>query len=263
MKRWHDCATNHISLGSLAHIALRPWLAIRLPKYFRQLVAYRTMERDRFGRVEALRFYPCLADMRHTQPVGFYFYQDCWAAKQVFRDKPAFVVDVGSTVLLAGILSQFVPCISVDLRPIVANLDGLTTLPGNVLDLPFADNEVPCLTTMCVLEHIGLGRYGDPLNPNGTSDAATEIARVIAPGGIVVYSVPVGREVLEFNGHRRFRYEQARSLFRNWHLVDACILTPAPAAVGSEEMLMSLKDPVACFCLRKPTMRKPTSVTMP
>ncbi|MGD1083159.1 MAG: DUF268 domain-containing protein [Verrucomicrobiota bacterium] len=181
---------------------------------------------------------------------GYYFYQDCWAARQVFRERPEWGVDVGSTVLLVGILSQFARWVSVDIRPIKSELKGLECVEGSVLTLPFKDNQVPCLTTMCVLEHIGLGRYGDPLNPTGTEDAAVEIARVIRPGGIVVYSVPVGsEEILEFNANRRFDYHQAAGLFKGWELVDSCVLTPTPVAYASAEMT---KDPVACFCFRKP-----------
>ncbi len=142
------------------------------------------------------------------------------------------------------------------MRPITAHLDGLTTMPGTVLKLPFNDNEVPGLTTMCVLEHIGLGRYGDPINPNGTEDAVAEIARVIAPRGIVIYSVPVGRDLLEFNANRRFRYEKAKSLFKGWEIVDTCILAPDPVAIDLEETLLQLKDPVACFCVRKPSISR-------
>ena len=60
-----------------------------------------------------------------------------------------------------------------------ARLEGLSAKSGSVLQLPFKADEVPCLTTMCVLEHIGLGRYGDPLDPLGTKKAVEEIKRVI------------------------------------------------------------------------------------
>jgi hypothetical protein len=172
----------------------------------------------------------------------------------VFRENPVYLVDVGSTVLLVGILSQFTRCVSVDIRPIQSALDGLEVRQGTITQLPFQDNEVPCLSSMCVLEHIGLGRYGDLLNPNGTQDAVREIARVIKPGGIVIYSVPVGRVVNEFNANRRFSYEQASTFFQGWLLIDACILTPSPVPYVSDQSLSSLQDPVACFCVRKPSM---------
>jgi hypothetical protein len=105
---------------------------------------------------------------------------------------------------------------------------------------------------MCVLEHVGLGRYGDSIDPEGTIKAVREIARVVAPGGTVVYSVPVGRELIEFNAHRRFSYRQAAGFFEGWELVDSCILTPRPTPYTSEDAVLRLADPVACFCYRKP-----------
>lgn len=240
----------YLSLGSVKMLITNPRLLLRLPGFVRELKTYRKQEFQRTGNLTPLRFYPCLDDRQECQSGhGHYFYQDCWAARHVFREHPEWGVDVGSTVLLVGILSQFTRWISVDIRPIKSELDGLECLTGSVLNLPFKDNEVPCLTTMCVIEHIGLGRYGDPLNPTGTQDAATEIARVIRPGGLVVYSVPVGmEETLEFNANRRFRYSQAADLFKGWELVDSCILTPTPIPSTSEDIP---NDAVGCFCFRK------------
>ncbi len=241
----------HCSLGCIKVLLLNPRLLFRLPWFFRELGTYRKMELEKTGKNVFLRYYPMLDD-RQTSQSGHsqYFYQDCWAARQVFRERPPWGVDVGSTVLLVGILSQFAKWVSVDIRPIESKLEGLDCQAGSVLSLPFKDNEVPCLTTMCVIEHIGLGRYGDPLNPTGTHDAVAEIARVIKPGGIVVYSVPVGlHETLEFNAHRRFGFAEAASFFRGWEMVDSCMLTPSPAPYRPENLL---NYPVGCFCLRKP-----------
>src|ERR1035437_9128085 len=53
-----------------------------------------------------------------------------------------------------------------------------------------------------VAEHIGLGRYGDPIDPLGTNKALLELQRVLAPGGVLLFSMPVGRERVEFNAQR-------------------------------------------------------------
>jgi SAM-dependent methyltransferase len=138
----------------------------------------------------------------------------------------------------------------------VARLENLISCAGSVVHLPFRDDSVPALTTMCVLEHVGLGRYGDPLNPRGTLDAITEIRRVIRPGGIVVYSVPVGVPMVEFNAHRRFRYSEAAEFFKGWHEVDSVLLNPSPlSGVLTDEAVSRFRDAVACFCFRKPIAR--------
>ena len=247
---------NHVSLGALQQFLLKPYLVGRIPRYLSQLRSYRKLEFAATGKNSKLRLYPCLVDDIPVQSAhSYYFYQDCWAARQIFRESPEWFVDLGSTVLLLGVLSQFAKCISVDYRPIKAQLENFHTVCGTLLNLPLRDNSVPCVTTMCVLEHIGLGRYGDPLSPLGTQKAVAEISRVIAPGGIVVYSVPAGSDLNEFNAHRRFAYAQAGAFFAGWELVDSCVLTPSPVSLESfeaNESRLQVEDPVVCFCFRKP-----------
>ena len=57
---------------------------------------------------------------------------------------------------------------------------------------------------MHTLEHIGLGRYGDPIDPWGWVKGMEELQRVLAPGGRLYFSVPIGKERVEFNAHRIF-----------------------------------------------------------
>jgi hypothetical protein len=44
--------------------------------------------------------------------------------------------------------------------------------------LPFKNNSIECISSLCVLEHIGLGRYGDKLDPFGTEKAIEEIKTI-------------------------------------------------------------------------------------
>jgi hypothetical protein len=55
-----------------------------------------------------------------------------------------------------------------------------------------------------VLEHVGLGRYGDPLDPDGSIKASHELIRVLAPRGQLLLGVPIGRERVAYNAHRIF-----------------------------------------------------------
>lgn len=68
-------------------------------------------------------------------------------------------------------------------------------------------------------EHIGLGRYGDPLDPEGTKKAARELARVLAPRGNLYFSVPVGKPRVCFNAHRIHSPEQILDYFYDLELV--------------------------------------------
>jgi hypothetical protein len=58
-----------------------------------------------------------------------------------------------------------------------------------------------------------LGRYGDPLDPNGSCKAAVELMRVLAPGGRLYLSTPIGNARVQFNGQRIFSVPDVLALF--------------------------------------------------
>jgi hypothetical protein len=74
---------------------------------------------------------------------------------------------------------------------------------------------------MCVVEHIGLGRYGDPLDPEGTEKAMAELKRIIAPGGNLYLSVPIDDvNRTYFNAHRAFTEPYLEELFHPLEIVE-------------------------------------------
>jgi SAM-dependent methyltransferase len=89
-----------------------------------------------------------------------------------------------------------------DIRPPNFKLPSFEFRQGSILELPLADGSVSSISCLHVAEHIGLGRYGDPIDPAGTSKAIKELARVLAPGGQLLFSMPVGRERVCFNNQR-------------------------------------------------------------
>lgn len=183
----------------------------------------------------AQRTVPMLNDDTGTQSGhNFYYYQDCWAARKIFELKPASVVDVGCTVLFTGIISQFTPTISVDVRPVQSQLPGLTNTKGDITSLNFPDNSQECIVSLCVIEHIGLGRYGDDINPLGAKEAAKELSRVLKPGGHLLISVMVGKPCLAFNAHRIFSVEEFLEMFPDLEVIDDVYLYPE---YGTKERL--------------------------
>jgi SAM-dependent methyltransferase len=157
---------------------------------------------------------PQLFDRTETTPTDpHYTHQDAWAAKAIYDARPAHHVDVGSRISFVVGLTPFVPVTFVDLRPLEVEIPRLDVRAGTVLDLPFPDRSVESLSCLHVAEHIGLGRYGDPLDPEGTRKAASELARVLAPGGRLYFSVPVGEPRTEFNAHRVHHPEEVPGMF--------------------------------------------------
>jgi len=133
-----------------------------------------------------------------------YLYQSAWAARGIASAAPPFHVDVGSQIDLVAPLSGFVPVEFIDLRPLRMAVDGLQCVRGSILALPHADHSLPSVSCLHVIEHIGLGRYGDEIDPDGSVKACRELQRVLGRRGSLFVSVPVGRSRVEFNAHRVF-----------------------------------------------------------
>jgi SAM-dependent methyltransferase len=167
-------------------------------------------------------FYPCLDDATATTPVDpSYYFQDAWAFEKIVQAKPTTHVDVGSHHKFVSLLSKVVNTTMVDLRPLPVTLDSLTFKAGSILTLPFADASVPSVSSLCVVEHIGLGRYGDPLDPEGTVKAVAELKRIIQPGGDLYISVPVDDvNRIYFNAHRAFCEPYLEQLFAPFEIVE-------------------------------------------
>ena len=147
--------------------------------------------------------HPCVLDQVETTPYDpHYFHQSVWATERIVELAPDEHVDVGSEVNYVGMISAIVPVAFVDIRPLPVQLPRLRSIVGDLLGLPFPDRSVESLSCLHVAEHVGLGRYGDELTPAGTRLACAELARVLAPGGNLFFSVPVGVPRVCFNAHR-------------------------------------------------------------
>jgi SAM-dependent methyltransferase len=157
---------------------------------------------------------PCLDDKTATTSFEpHYTYHPAWAVRVLASLRPSVHVDISSSLSFCTMLSGFVPVEFYDLRPAQISLAGLTCRRGDLAGLPFPDNSVESLSCMHVVEHIGLGRYGDPLNPDGDLKAMAELKRVLAPDGSLLFVTPVGKPRVRFNAHRIYSYKQVLSYF--------------------------------------------------
>jgi SAM-dependent methyltransferase len=187
------------------------------PRFFRTRREYRRMG----GSADWSELFPQLEDRLPTSPYdAHYFFQDVWAAQRIAEARPARHVDVGSRVDYVGFLTAITEVTFVDIRPLEANVEGLTSIAGSVLDMPFEDRSLESVSSLHVAEHIGLGRYGDPLDPDGTRKAAAELQRVVADGGRLLFSGPVGRSRTMFNAHRVHAPEEVLAMFPELELVE-------------------------------------------
>lgn len=172
------------------------------------------------GKVKLIDTYPCLSDQ--TLLTSFdphYFYQSAWISRQLAHSKPAHHYDVGSDIRISAMISAFIPVSFIDIRPLKTNLEGLDCSEGSLIHLPHDALSLASLSCLHVLEHVGLGRYGDPLDPDGHIKAISELKRVIAPGGYLYISTPVGKPRIHFNAHRVFNAVEFSELFKPLSLI--------------------------------------------
>lgn len=152
------------------------------------------------------------------------FYQQLWAFEQILKKKPALHVDIGSSNLLSGYISKITKVIFIDLRPIQAKLHNLETKRGEILNLPFEDSSLKSLSCLCVAGHVGLGRYGDAIDPQGTKKACKELGRVLARGGYLYFSTNIGKERICFNAHRVLSPRTILDYFKNLKLLSFSVV---------------------------------------
>jgi hypothetical protein len=181
-------------------------VVLRTPRFVRDGRRYRRARAGRFPlRWSAVE--PILTDFRAQAGIahGHYFRQDLWAARRIHGARPARHVDVGSRVdgFVAHVLT-FMPVTVVDIRPLASDIEGLTFRQGDMCRLDFLSDSLPSISCLHAVEHVGLGRYGDPVDPEGCFTAMRELARVVARGGRLYLGTPIGKERLAFNSERVF-----------------------------------------------------------
>jgi len=180
---------------------------------------------DKRFSVKIIDLFPLLLDKtKQTDFEPHYIYHPAWAARIVKKMNPDVHIDISSTLSFSTILSAFIPVEFYDYRPAFLNLDSLKSKSADLNSLPFQDDSIKSLSCMHVVEHIGLGRYGDAIDPGGDIKAINELKRVIAPGGSLLFVVPVGKPKIAFNAHRIYSYERVMENFSEFELKDFSLI---------------------------------------
>ena len=91
-------------------------------------------------------------------------------------------------------------------------------------------------------EHDGLGRYGDPIDPNGDLRAMSEMQALVKPNGFLILGVPVARDAVVWNAHRLYGRVRLPLLLRGWS-VDAFVGFDGQVPVPPLRQLHRLRPP--------------------
>lgn len=150
---------------------------------------------------------------------GHYFHQDLLVATLVYKDKPDLHLDIGSRIdgFIAHLLSFEQKTILGDVRPIQIDNPNVSfvqmDLTGELpIELTGKYKSVSCLHA---IEHMGLGRYGDPVNACGHYVALKNLTQLLSDTGSLYVSYPLGKESrIEYNAHRVISLQESRNMFQ-------------------------------------------------
>jgi hypothetical protein len=174
-----------------------------LPEFISGWWSFRSVYK---GRIDLL---PCLYDRYEEggSTKNEYFWQDLIVARWVHQASPQKHVDIGSRVdgFVAHVAS-FREVEVIDVRPITTDIPGVVFRQAdmmNVETLPDTSGDGYCDSLSCLhaLEHFGLGRYGDPINPLGFRLGFENMVSLLRQNGMLYLSTPIGVERVEFNAN--------------------------------------------------------------
>ena len=199
----------------------------RLFRFLKEFSQFRRIEKTHNQRFP-LRWtdlYPCLHDRTASSHFDHhYVYHTSWAARILAQTMPELHIDFASDLRFATIISAFIRVQYYDYRPAQINLHNLSSHYVDILSLPFATGSARSVSCMHVVEHIGLGRYGESLDYDGDLKAIGELKRILGNDGNLLFVVPVGEPRIKFNAHRIYSYEQIIDYFSGLELKEFSLI---------------------------------------
>jgi len=176
---------------------------IFLPKFILDLIQYKRLN----GKIDYLL--PIIGENMETsgQTIPHYFYQDLIVASYIFKHKPLKHVDIGSR--LDGFVSHVASFREIEVFDIRDNKINHKNIKFNKLDLNNINKELEnytdSLSCLHTIEHFGLGRYGDLIDPNGYKKGLENLYRILKKNGLLYISIPISKKTkVVFNSERIF-----------------------------------------------------------
>lgn len=183
-----------------------------------------------------------------------YVYHTSWAIRKLMEIAPVEHVDISSSLYFAGMASAICPMTFLDYRPAELHIKGLQVGKCDLCHLDIPDESVPSLSCMHVVEHIGLGRYGDELDYDGDLKAIGELKRVVSKNGDLLFVVPIGRPQIIFNAHRIYSYRQIAEAFEGFEMREFYLIPDGigqPIENATEEQADEQDYGCGCFWFHK------------
>lgn len=206
---------------------------MELDKYKSQLSEFVSVSSRLRPEFSAYYSYPCLEDdTKQTAFDSHYIYHVAWAIRKMLTATPRSHVDVGSSLNFCATASAIVPTTFIDIRPAQLHLKNLAVQARDLTDdTSWNDGEFESLSCMHVVEHIGLGRYGDTLDVIADLKAINNLIRALKSKGQLLFAVPVGKPEIYFNAHRVYSSKWIVDYFSRYCTLSEFYFIPAQSNV--------------------------------
>lgn len=166
--------------------------------------------------------HPYLFDKKDNNlKLQYFHFQDLWAFEKIKKYNILQLLDIGSNLNFITFASSICKINYMDIRLHKITINNINSIEGDITKIPYKDDSITNISSLSVIEHIGLGRYGDQIDINGMEKSVKEFERVLKKGGNLIVSFPIGKEnIIEFNAHRISNLKFIEKLFTNFKMLD-------------------------------------------
>ena len=170
-------------------------------KFFADVIKYKKAN----GKINYL--FPVIGEhvKNSGEIVPHYFYQDLIVAEKIYKNNPIKHVDFGSR--LDGFITHIASFRKVEVFDIRYNKINHKNIKFYKLDINNINkkNYTDSLSCLHTLEHFGLGRYGDKIDPDGYKKGFNNLIKILKKNGLLYISFPISHVTENFfNAERRF-----------------------------------------------------------
>ena len=193
--------------------------------------------------------YPCLEDAKRNTPFdAHYIYHPAWAMRIIVKQNPLKHIDISSTLHFCTMLSAVIPTEFYDYRPAALTLSNLSSGYIDLTNLDFESDSIESISCMHTIEHIGLGRYGDPIDPKADITAIEELKRIVKRGGSLFIVVPIGSPSIQFNAHRIYSFDIINNMFQEFELSNFSLICDNQEFIENASVDLANNQRYGCGC---------------
>jgi len=223
IKKIGQSLTKHLYLYAGAYYSF----GLPTLKYFKLKKDLRELElqaKSSSAEFPITKLYPCYEDKNDDagalQP--HYFFQDLYIAQRIYKNRPEKHIDIGSRI--DGFVAHVASYREIeiyDIRPMNISISNVKFTQADLMNLSEKDYEcTDSVSCLHALEHFGLGRYGDDICFDGYLFGFQNIYKMLKKGGKFYFSVPMGKQRIEFHAHRVFSIRYLLEMINPYYEID-------------------------------------------